>query len=947
MSFLDSRLRPFGLSFEKTLKDLITGIRSNNSNPEDLQNFLTKAVQECKEEVKSTDMTKKSNAILKLSYLEMYGFDISWSSFYVLEVMSSNNFQQKRVGYLAAQQVFHSDPNILMLATNCLKKDLNSMHTVEVGIALNGISSIVTPSLARDISKDLVRMLRHGKSYIRKKAVASLFKLFLQYPEALRDDFQIFIEKLHDEDSSVVSVVVTVICELSKLNPEPFMPLLPLFYDMLLDIKNNWITIRFLKLFTTFSKREPKLRKKLLPKILELISKTDAKSLIYESINCIVRGRMLEHTDYDVAAQILKPLASFCDSRDPNLRYVSCVLFYEIGKTNHGFISNFDQLIFKLLVDVDISIRSKAVELLESVIDDGNIVEATGILLKQVVMDEEKLNSRMSGKEERVEIPNFYKIKVMQILLHLFQKNDYENISMFEWYIAVLQDIANIATSVDLGRDCDLGAKIGEHFRNIAVKVPDMRGQVTMALVKIISTDSMFTSIPHILSDTFWCLGEYSSVISNCDDLIDLLINNKRALLVNLPGDVLKNIFPCLMKLFNNWINSDLHETAEVATISDVCRKLNEFFELFIQSSEIEIQERSVEQLEFFKILQEALNLSNGDEEQEQELPMLATSILPSFFDSWEIQPVQQGQQKKLQNRIDLSWLEEESFLSDEMKKDLDALIDDELVSDEDDVEEDDFDLSKPQDYDQYDSSDEEGFTENKILGIPNEEYRRLKEEQKRERMDNPFYLDEEDSNSNLQPADLNFDSSNSAKNNETSTIDIKVQGIFQNAGAKKTKKAKKAKMKIISDSKLDLDDMDESTSKKSGNKVAFPTKGQLRAGDGKIDLSFKNKLKGFDFSKSSVSTPLLDDDENGSTTHKEDIDLNQLREDFDAGTKLVDDGDDAEEEIIVVKKKKKKSAKKGEDGDATKTKKEKKKKKKKTKNSSKEQLVEINDESE
>ncbi|KAL6942375.1 hypothetical protein ACO0QE_003550 [Hanseniaspora vineae] len=939
MSFLDSRLRPFGLSFEKTLKDLITGIRSNNSNPEDLQNFLTKAVQECKEEVKSTDMTKKSNAILKLSYLEMYGFDISWSSFYVLEVMSSNNFQQKRVGYLAAQQVFHSDPNILMLATNCLKKDLNSMHTVEVGIALNGISSIVTPSLARDISKDLFRMLRHGKSYIRKKAVASLFKLFLQYPEALRDDFQIFIEKLHDEDSSVVSVVVTVICELSKLNPEPFMPLLPLFYDMLLDIKNNWITIRLLKLFTTFSKREPKLRNKLLPKILELISKTDAKSLIYESINCIVRGRMLKHSDYDVAAQILKPLASFCDSRDPNLRYVSCVLFYEIGKTNHEFISNFDQLIFKLLVDVDISIRSKAVELLESVIDDGNMMEATGILLKQVVMNEEKLNSRISGREERIEIPNFYKIKVMQILLHLFQKNDYENISMFEWYITVLQDIANIATSVDLGKDCDLGAKIGEQFRNIAVKVPDMRGQVTMALIKIVSTDSMFTTIPHILSDTFWCLGEYSTIISNCDDLIDLLINTKKHLLMSLPADVLKNIFPCLMKLFNNWINNDLQPPTAVATISDVCTRLNEFFELFIQSSEIEIQERSVEQLEFFKILQEALDLCKEDEEHEQELPMLATSILPSFFDSWEIQPVQQGQQKKLQNKIDLSWLEEESFLSDEMKKDLDALIDIEMEAEEDEEEEDDYKISKFQNYDQYDSSDEEGFTKSELPDISDEEYQRIKEEKRRERMDNPFYLDEEESNDNLSPAGVDVNGTSSMNNNEISTIDIKVQDISQSTGGKRSKKSKKTKMKIISDSKLDLGDDDSLTSKKSGNKTPHPTRGQSRSENNKIDLSFKNKLKGFDFSKSSVSTSLLDDEENASGVYKEDIDLNQLREDFDAGAKLVDDGDDAEEEIIVVKKKKKKSAKKGEDGDAT--------KKKKKKKSSKKQLAEIKDEDE
>ena len=45
-------------------------------------------------------------AILKLAYLEMYGFDMSWCNFQILEVMSSSKFQQKRIGYLAAIQSF-------------------------------------------------------------------------------------------------------------------------------------------------------------------------------------------------------------------------------------------------------------------------------------------------------------------------------------------------------------------------------------------------------------------------------------------------------------------------------------------------------------------------------------------------------------------------------------------------------------------------------------------------------------------------------------------------------------------------------------------------------------------------------------------------------------------------------------------------------------------------
>lgn len=68
------------------------------------------------------DADLKARAVLKLVYLEMVGHDMSWASFHVLEVMSSQKYHQKRVGYLAAVQSFRPDTDVSMLATNLLKK---------------------------------------------------------------------------------------------------------------------------------------------------------------------------------------------------------------------------------------------------------------------------------------------------------------------------------------------------------------------------------------------------------------------------------------------------------------------------------------------------------------------------------------------------------------------------------------------------------------------------------------------------------------------------------------------------------------------------------------------------------------------------------------------------------------------------------------------------------
>lgn len=50
------------------------------------------------------------------------GYDMSWASFHVVEVMSSPKYHLKSVGYLGATQSFGQDTDVLMLTTNLLKK---------------------------------------------------------------------------------------------------------------------------------------------------------------------------------------------------------------------------------------------------------------------------------------------------------------------------------------------------------------------------------------------------------------------------------------------------------------------------------------------------------------------------------------------------------------------------------------------------------------------------------------------------------------------------------------------------------------------------------------------------------------------------------------------------------------------------------------------------------
>lgn len=52
----------------------------------------------------------------------MLGHPIPAASFHILEIMASPRYHLKHIGYLAAAQCFTQDTEVLILATNMIKK---------------------------------------------------------------------------------------------------------------------------------------------------------------------------------------------------------------------------------------------------------------------------------------------------------------------------------------------------------------------------------------------------------------------------------------------------------------------------------------------------------------------------------------------------------------------------------------------------------------------------------------------------------------------------------------------------------------------------------------------------------------------------------------------------------------------------------------------------------
>ncbi|CAH0722583.1 unnamed protein product, partial [Brenthis ino] len=441
----------FERMFDKNLTDLVRGIRNNKDNE---AKYIAQCMEEIKLELRQDNIGVKANAVAKLTYLQMLGYDISWAIFNIIEVMSSNKFTFKRIGYLAASQSFHADSELLMLTTNMIRKDLNAQNQYEAGLALSGLSCFISHDLARDLANDIMTLMSSTKPYLRMKAVLMMYKVFLRYPEALRPAFPKLKEKLEDPDPGVQSAAVNVVCELARKNPKNYLSLAPVFFKLMTTSTNNWMLIKIIKLFGALTPLEPRLGKKLIEPLTNLIHSTTAMSLLYECINTVIAvlisissGMPGHAASVQLCVQKLRILI---EDSDQNLKYLGLLAMSRILKSHPKSVQAHKDLVLACLDDKDESIRLRALGLLYGMVSKKNLIE----IVKKLMVHMERAEGTL------------YRDELLTRMIEICAQNNYQHVVHFEWYITVLADLTEMETSAKHG--CMIAAQLLEVGARVA-----------------------------------------------------------------------------------------------------------------------------------------------------------------------------------------------------------------------------------------------------------------------------------------------------------------------------------------------------------------------------------------------------------------------------------------------------------------------------------------------
>lgn len=554
--------------FDKNLTDLVRGIRNNKENE---AKYISQCIDEIKEELRQENMSVKANAVAKLAYLQMLGYDISWAAFNIIEVMSSTKFTYKRIGYLAASQSFHEGTDVLMLTTNMIRKDLNSQSMYDSGTAMSGLACFVTADLARDLANDVMTLLTSTKPYLRKKAVLLMYKIFLRFPDALRPAFPRLKEKLEDSDPGVQSASVNVICELARKNPKNYLSLAPVFFKLMTSSTNNWMLIKIIKLFGALTPLEPRLGKKLIEPLTNLIHSTSAMSLLYECINTVIAVLISISSgmpNHSASIQLcVQKLRILIEDSDQNLKYLGLLAMSKILKTHPRSVQAHKDLVLQCLDDKDESIRLRALDLLYGMVSKKNLMEIVKKLM--VHMD------RAEGTT--------YRDELLSKIIDICSQNNYQYITNFEWYVSVLVELTRIEGTKH-------GLTIASQMLDVAVRVQAVRAfSVSQMAVLLDNTHLLMgngqrNSICEVLYAAAWICGEYSELLLEPQSTLEALLRPRAS---QLPPHIQSAYVHNALKLWARLV------AAQEDPEGSYSQLLSERLPLFVQSGDLEVQERA------------------------------------------------------------------------------------------------------------------------------------------------------------------------------------------------------------------------------------------------------------------------------------------------------------------------------------------------------------------
>ncbi|PKA61457.1 AP-3 complex subunit delta [Apostasia shenzhenica] len=522
--------------FQRSLDDMIKALRSA---PGGESSLLPRIIDEIRREVRSTDRDTKCLAIQKLTYLSsLHSLDMAWAAFHVLELLPSSSPAVKRSAYLSASLSFHSSStDLLPLATHQLRKDLQSPNPFISSPALHLLSLSSSPDLALHLSNDLLSLISSTRApaAIRCRAAATALPVLRLAPNSARGFIPELVEFL-EPSSPLLSTTVGVFCELvSSGDPCPYLTLAPDFHRILLESRSNWVLIKILKIFTRLTPLEPRLGRKLVDPICELMRRSPSKSLVFECIRTVFSSLSEHETALRLAVEKVKDFVAADD--DPNLRYLGLHALGLLGSNQSWALEENREAVVKSLADPDPNIRREALRLIMSMVFENNVMEISALLLNYALRSDPEFSN-----------------EILEAILLTCGRNFYELVMDFDWYVSLLGEMVRNPHFAK-------GDEIERQLIDIGLRVREARPELVRIARDLLIDPALLGNhfLHQVLSASAWISGEYIQFSRNPLEIAEALLQPRISLLPSQVRAVyIQAVFKLVAFCFVSFVNGEI-----------------------------------------------------------------------------------------------------------------------------------------------------------------------------------------------------------------------------------------------------------------------------------------------------------------------------------------------------------------------------------------------------
>ncbi|KAM5247193.1 AP-2 complex subunit alpha-2 isoform 2-T2 [Ctenodactylus gundi] len=536
---------------------------------------------------KALDGYSKKKYVCKLLFIFLLGHDIDFGHMEAVNLLSSNRYTEKQIGYLFISVLVNSNSELIRLINNAIKNDLASRNPTFMGLALHCIANVGSREMAEAFAGEIPKILVAGDTMdsVKQSAALCLLRLYRASPDLvpMGDWTSRVVHLLNDQHLGVVTAATSLITTLAQKNPEEFKTSVSLAVSRLSRIVTSastdlqdytyyfvpapWLSVKLLRLLQCYPPPDPAVRGRLTECLETILNKaqeppkskkvqhSNAKNaVLFEAISLIIH----HDSEPNLLVRACNQLGQFLQHRETNLRYLALESMCTLASSefSHEAVkTHIDTVINALKTERDVSVRQRAVDLLYAMCDRSNAQQIVAEMLSYLE------TADYSIREEIV-------LKVA-ILAEKYAVD-------YTWYVDTILNLIRIAGDY-------VSEEVWYRVIQIVINRDDVQGYAAKTVFEALQAPACHENLVKVGG---YILGEFGNLIAGdprSSPLIQFNLLHSKFHLCSVPTRAL------LLSTYIKFVN--LFPEVKT-TIQDVLRSDSQ-----LKNADVELQQRAVEYL--------------------------------------------------------------------------------------------------------------------------------------------------------------------------------------------------------------------------------------------------------------------------------------------------------------------------------------------------------------